>query len=320
MNFSIAGSKVLVLGGRGFLGRHLCPLLVEQGASVRIFGRHPPTEADLDYFGPGVEFVQGDLTEGRGLLDALQGVDLVYHLISTTVPSGSNADPIGDVHSNLVGTLRLLDVMRCAGVRRIVYGSSGGTVYGNPQALPVDESHPLQPISSYGVVKVAIENYLRIQSDLTGLTANVLRISNPYGMHQTRIGSQGLIATFVARLMRGEPIEIWGDGSTVRDYVYVHDVARALLLAGQRTQSGTFNIGSGVGHSVNEVLAQVLRHTRLSGDVRYLPKRGFDVQNTFLDIGRARNELGWKPQYTLEQGCALYCQLVGAGMRESALR
>ena len=287
---------------------------------VRIFGRQQLSKADVDYFGHSVEFVQGDLTEGRGVFEALQGVDLVYHLISTTVPSGSNADPISDVNSNLVGTLRLLDFMRCAGVRRIVYGSSGGTVYGNPQALPVSEAHPLQPISSYGVVKVAIENYLKIQSDLTGLTANILRISNPYGMHQTRIGSQGLIATFVAKLMREEPIEIWGDGSTVRDYVYVHDVARALLLAGQRTQSGVFNIGSGVGHSVNEVLSQVLHHTRLNGDVRYLPKRGFDVQDTFLDISRARRELGWKPQYTLEQGCALYCRLVGVGMRESAWR
>lgn len=207
----LADSKVLVLGGQGFLGRHLSEQLLREGATVRIFDRPgiggTPNRDDSKR----VEVVQGDFVEGHGLSQALHGIDLVYHLVSTTVPSGSNANPIEDVNSNLIGTLRLLDMMRCSGVKRIVYASSGGTVYGNPQSLPVPEAHPLQPISSYGIVKVAIENYLRLHSELNGLTANILRISNPYGMHQNRLGAQGVIATFIRKLMNNESIEIWGD-------------------------------------------------------------------------------------------------------------
>ena len=319
MDLGIAGSKVLVLGGRGFLGRHLSEQLLREGASVRILDRTSADFVEKEGVLENVESVQGDFVEGHGLAQALHGVDLVYHLVSTTVPSGSNANPIEDVNSNLIGTLRLLDMMRCAGVKKIVYASSGGTVYGNPQFLPVPEAHPLRPISSYGVVKVAIENYLHLQSELNGLTANILRISNPYGMHQNRIGAQGVIATFVSKLMNDEPIEIWGDGSVVRDYIYATDVARALLLAGRRSRSGVFNIGSGIGHSINDVLRLIREQTGLDGEVRYLPNRRFDVQRTYLDIERARVELGWQPQYSLEEGCARYWQLLLAGVRAPAL-
>lgn len=306
----LADSKILVLGGQGFLGRHLSEQLLREGAKVRIFDQPSAVCAAHGEDSTRVEVVHGDFVKGHGLAQALDGVDVVYHLVSTTVPSGSNANPIEDVNSNLIGTLRLLDMMRCSGVKRIVYASSGGTVYGNPQSLPVPEAHPLRPISSYGIVKVAIENYLHLQSELNGLTANILRISNPYGMHQNRIGAQGVIATFIRKLMNNEPIEIWGDGSVVRDYVYATDVARALLLAGQRHQSGVFNIGSGIGHSVNDVLRLIREQTGLRGEVRYLPSRRFDVQRTYLDIERARVELGWQPKYSLEDGCARYWQLL----------
>lgn len=306
----LAGSKILVLGGRGFLGRHLSEQLLREGASIRIFDRPGVSSAALEGDSRRVEVIQGDFVEGHGLAQALHGVDLVYHLVSTTVPSGSNANPVEDVNSNLIGTLRLLDMMRCSGVKRIVYASSGGTVYGNPQSLPVPEAHPLRPISSYGIVKVAVENYLHLQSELNGLTANILRISNPYGMYQNRVGAQGVIATFIRKMMNNEPIEIWGDGSVVRDYIYATDVARALLLAGQRPQSGVFNIGSGTGHSINDVMQVIREQTGLHGEVRYLPGRRFDVQRTYLDIARARIELGWEPRYSLEEGCARYWQLL----------
>jgi len=315
---SLTGTKVLVLGGRGFLGRNLVDLLLRDGASVRTFDRPLASAADQPVFEGDVEEFEGNFIDGQGLDAALKNVDLVYHLISTTVPSGSNADPIGDVTSNLAGTLRLLKAMAAAGVHRIVYASSGGTVYGNPCVLPVPEWHALQPISSYGVVKVAVENYLHLHSELNGLKANVLRISNPYGMHQRRIGAQGVIATFLDKLMNGKPIEIWGDGSVVRDYIYVADVARALLLAGRREKSGTFNIGSGVGHSLNEVLQVLRQQTGLETEVRYMPHRKFDVTQTFLDIERAREDLGWNPFYTLEEGCARFCQLMERA-REPAL-
>jgi UDP-glucose 4-epimerase len=316
---SLTGTKVLVLGGRGFLGRNLVDVLLRDGASVRTFDRQlSSSSTDQPAFKGKVEEFEGNFIDGQGLEAALDNVDLVYHLISTTVPSGSNADPIGDVTSNLAGTLRLLKAMSRLGVNRLVYASSGGTVYGNPCVLPVPEWHTLQPISSYGVVKVAVENYLHLHSELHGLQANVLRISNPYGMHQRRIGTQGVIATFLNKLVNGQTIEIWGDGSAVRDYIYVADVARALLLAGRREKSGTFNIGSGVGHSLNDVLRVLRNQTGLETEVRYLPHRKFDVSQTFLDIERAREKLGWTPFYTLEEGCARFCQLMERA-REPAL-
>ncbi|MBK3808775.1 NAD-dependent epimerase/dehydratase family protein [Paraburkholderia aspalathi] len=308
--------RVLVLGGTGFLGTHLVDALVRAGSHVRVFARSvprrdgeaSPDEADVSQRLCNVEVVTGDLGSGEGLAAALDSVDIVYHLISSTLPSTSNADPIADVQSNLVGTLRLLQLMRDAKINRIVYVSSGGTVYGNPAMLPVPETHSLKPLCSYGVVKVAVENYLNMFAELYGITANVLRVSNPYGTHQHHIGVQGVIPTFFRKVADGVPIEIWGDGSVVRDYIHVSDVVSALLIAGTRLQSGVFNIGSGTGHSVNEVLDIVQQTIGRAASVRYLPQRNFDVERIFLDIARARAELRWQPELSLDTGCGLYWQ------------
>lgn len=315
----VCARRVLVLGGKGFLGTHLLEAFVREGVSIRTFDRSQPQtvgESLLDDAAakvsasrlPNVEVVTGDFVTGSGLAEALDGVDLVFHLISTTVPSTSNADPAFDVQSNLIGTLRLLEMMRAASVRRIVYVSSGGTVYGNPSILPVPETHSLGPLCSYGVVKVAIENYLHMHTELYGLTANVLRVSNPYGTHQHHIGVQGVIPTFFKKIADGIPMEIWGDGSIVRDYIHVSDVVSALVRAGARDRSGTFNIGSGIGHSVNEILDIVQKQIGCVADVRYLPHRTFDVERIYLDISKARAELHWQPLLALEEGCAMYWQ------------
>ncbi|MDR6383871.1 NAD-dependent epimerase/dehydratase family protein [Paraburkholderia caribensis] len=318
---AVEAKRVLVLGGSGFLGTHLVDGLVRNEVSVRVFNRRAkqavdPALTDVADLQNEVdetsnrEVVTGDFSSGEGLADALDGVDLVYHLVSTTVPGTSNADPIADVQSNLIGTLRLLDMMRHAGIRRIVYVSSGGTVYGNPSILPVPETHPLNPVCSYGVVKVAVENYLHMHAELYGLTSNVLRVANPYGTHQHHIGVQGIIPTFFKKIADGSPIEIWGDGSVVRDYVHVNDVVSALLRAGSRRESGTFNIASGIGHSVNEILDVVQRHVGRQGDVRYLPQRNFDVARIYLDISKARTQLNWQPSLSLDEGCALYWKAI----------
>lgn len=315
----VGARRVLVLGGKGFLGTHLVEAFAREGVPVRTFDRSQPqtmgesllleaaTKVSASRL-PNVEVMTGDFVTGSGLAEALDGVDLVYHLISTTVPSTSNADPVFDVQSNLIGTLRLLELMRSTSIRRIVYVSSGGTVYGNPSILPVPETHQLGPLCSYGVVKVAIENYLHMHAELYGLTANVLRVSNPYGTHQHHIGVQGVIPTFFKKIADGTPMEIWGDGSIVRDYIYVSDVVSALLRAGARVRSGTFNIGNGIGHSVNDILDIVQKCTGRVADVRYLPHRTFDVERIYLDISKARAELHWQPLLALEEGCALYWQ------------
>lgn len=297
----------MVLGGRGFLGTHLVGSMLAQGMSVRIFDRHPPSPALPD---PRLEVVRGDLTSCRDIEPSLQGIDVVYHLISTTVPSTSNADLVADVESNLIGSLRLLEAMKRMDVGRIVFISSGGTVYGNPSKLPVSESDPVAPLCSYGIVKVAIENYLRMFSNLHGMTAVILRVSNAYGLHQHRIGVQGVIPTFFRRVMAGEPIEIWGDGSAVRDYIYASDVIVAMLRAGSLSESATFNIGSGIGHSLNDVLDIVCKVMGRRAEVNYFPHRNYDVHRIVLDISKAGKELEWKPSFTLEQGCLDYWKLI----------
>ncbi|WP_213297222.1 NAD-dependent epimerase/dehydratase family protein [Paraburkholderia sacchari] len=309
MTQAVKGAKVLVLGGFGFLGRHLVDGLLRSGAKVRVFDRSMPANSQ---YARDVEVVLGNFVTGDGLSDALRGIDVVYHLISTTVPSTSNDDPIADVQSNLVGTLHVLRRMQAENVKRIVYVSSGGTVYGNPMTLPVPEAHPLNPLCSYGVVKVAIEHYLSMYCQLYDLNATVLRVANPYGMHQHHIGVQGVIPTFIGKMMRGELIEIWGDGSVVRDYIYVDDVVSALLAAYEDRSSGTFNIGSGSGHCLIDVLEVVRRITGLDGTVRHLPHRNFDVEQIYLDIRHAREVLNWQPKYSLESGCAHYWRLIKA--------
>ncbi len=272
--------------------------LEAEGVSVRIYDRgHHAQARDQD--------IVGDFATGQRLLEALTGVDVVFHLISTTIPSTSDADPTFDVTSNLVGTLRLLEVMETAGVHRIVFLSSGGTVYGNPRVLPVPETAPLEPICSYGVVKAGIENYLRIGAKLHGVHATALRLANPYGPGETRIGVHGVIATFFARVAAEEEIVIWGDGSVVRDYIHVDDAIGAMLTAATLDGFNLYNVGSGEGHSLTEILDIVQRISGKKAKVSFRPARAFDVQEIYLDIARITGETDWTPRIALEQGCAL---------------
>jgi len=220
--------KVLVLGGNGFIGSHVVDQLLAAGHKVRVFDRSAERYRDPI---KQVEYRLGRFDDTFQVAEALQGMDAVCHLISTTVPGTSNLDPVADVKNNLINTLNLLEQMRKKGLRRILYLSSGGTVYGNPESSPISENHPLKPISSYGIVKVAIEKYLFMYQQLYGLQPVILRPSNPYGPRQGHAGVQGLIGTLLARAFSGETLEIWGDGSIVRDYMHVSDLARLCVVA-----------------------------------------------------------------------------------------
>jgi UDP-glucose 4-epimerase len=293
--------RVLVIGGCGFIGSHVVDCLLQGGVEVRVLDRRP--EAFRPPL-PGVDYVLGDFADTAQVFEALAGMDAVVHLASTTVPATSNLDPVADISGNLIPLVRLLEVMRSAGVRKMVYLSSGGTVYGVPQSDPVSESHPLNPISSYGIVKIAIENYLFMEQALHGLQPVVLRASNPYGPRQGHTGIQGLIGTHLWRLARKEQIEVWGDGSVVRDFLHVKDLASLCLRALQADVTGIFNAGSGEGASVAEVVDKIC--ATVGGDVTplYKPGRNFDVPRVVLDVTKAEAELGWQRQIPLEAGLA----------------
>jgi len=293
--------RALVIGGNGFIGSSLVEVLRARGTEVAVLDPGRP-RADLDW--RGVDYHTGSLADSAATARALAGVQVVFHLASTTVPGTSNLDPLADVQGNLVATLGLLGAMRAAGVRRIVYFSSGGTVYGNPAVSPVPESHPLHPISSYGVVKVAIENYLQMYRLLGELDPVVLRPSNPYGPRQSTAGIQGAVAAFLGAARRGEPVRIWGDGEVVRDYLYIDDLVELAATAGLSDATGVFNVGSGEGTSLNQLVAIIEGVIGRSLEVQYQPGRSFDVRRIVLDLAAARTAFGWAPAVPLVQGIA----------------
>jgi len=291
--------RALVIGGNGFIGSGLADRLRAMSYQIRVLDQSEP-RCDVDW--RDVDYVVGDLMDARLLPSLLDGVDIVFHLASSTVPSTSNLDPIADVQSNLVGALNLCAAMIAAGQRRLVYFSSGGTVYGDPQQLPVPETHPLHPISSYGVVKVAIENYLLMYERLGNLDPLILRPSNPYGPRQSGAGLQGVIAAFLGKARLNEGVHIWGDGEVIRDYLHIDDLITFAATAGAGTQTGVVNVGSGQGHSLNQIVNLVRVATGAALPVTYDPKRDYDVAEIVLDISRATAEFGWRPSISLSDG------------------
>lgn len=294
--------KILILGGGGFIGVNLAKRLVDEGHAVVVYNRG---RSLLRPVPPGAEYVEGELGNYGLIREAVEGIEIVYHLVSTTLPKTSNDDPVYDVRSNVVDTIQLLDACVAAKVRKVVFSSSGGTVYGPPKTIPIAEAHPTNPISSYGVVKLTIEKYLGLFHHLYGLDYSALRISNPYGPYQDPAGQQGAIGVFLHRIGAGQPITIWGDGNVVRDYLYISDLVDALVLAAEtQTQHKVINIGSGRGFSLNELLELMAGVVGEYPTVEYLPARTLDVPSSVLGIARAREELGWNPKTKPEEGMA----------------
>lgn len=303
-SYSNQPKRCLVLGGRGFIGSHLVDALLNRGYLVRCFDRphiQPLSESHLE--NKRFELWEGDLVSEADVASALEGCHACFHLVSTTLPKSSNADPVFDVESNVLGTVRLLAQATQSGLKKIVFVSSGGTVYGVPKQIPILETHATDPMCSYGITKLSIEKYLHLFHVLHGLDYAVLRLANPFGEGQRVHASQGAVAVFLGKVLRGEPIEIWGDGSVVRDYVYIRDVVDALLAALKRTtEEHIFNIGSGRGHSLNELIDAIENVTGCIAKRHYLPGRQFDVPINVLSIARARELLDWSPKITFESG------------------
>lgn len=292
--------RCLILGGGGFIGTNLCEALLRTENAVRVFERPNLRRQSVD---PRIEWHDGDFANAEDVARALIGCDVVFDLIGSTDLKASNENPIFDVESNLVPTLRMLDAARRAGVRRIVFISSGGTVYGTPRYTPIPEDHPTEPLCSYGIVKLSSEKYLQLYQRIHGLQCTVLRVSNPYGEHQRLSATQGAVSVFLNRAVERRPIEIWGDGSVVRDFIYVGDLVRAMLAClDYRGQVPVFNIGSGVGVSLNGLLAAIeaLLGHRVARE--YVAGRVMDVPANILDTSLAARELGWRCETAFDEG------------------
>ncbi len=295
--------KCLVLGGGGFIGSHLSKALLEQNHAVRIFERPNLKPARTLPGGGNLEWLEGDFLNRKDIAQAVAGCEVIFHLISTTISNSSNDNPVYDVESNLVSTLHLLEAARLAGVRQVIFASSGGTVYGIPREVPIKETHPTDPVCSYGISKLAIEKYLHLYHAMHGLDYRILRIGNPYGEGQRTRASQGAVAVFLYKALNDEAIEIWGDGSVTRDYIYIGDVVQAFLkVMHSCCEHRCFNIGAGAGRSLNELIGAIESLLGRTLTRRFSPARAFDVPTNVLDIARAKAFLDWQPQTSFYEG------------------
>ena len=281
------------------MGTNLCLRLAASGHRVRAFGRRCHFPEALER----VDWYQGDFSDTVALAAAIEGYEVVFHLLHATTPQSANLDMVGDLQHNVVSTLRLFDICRSVGVKRIIFVSSGGTIYGPTEQIPTPETAPTEPITAYGVGKLAIEKYLAVYERLYGLQYRILRVANPFGPFQTALKNQGVIAAVISRAIRDDVIEVWGDGSVIRDYVFVDDVMTAFDLAMiDRSDLRIFNIGSGQGRSLMDVIGSIegLLNRKLKIDWR--PARAVDVPVSVPSVERAKRVLGWAPDTPFETG------------------
>ena len=301
-------ARVLVLGGGGFIGANLIESLLGDGHVVRVLERPNVQPLFPVSITRQVQWHVGDITNTVDVEAALLDQDYVYHLVSTTLPKSSNDNPAYDVDSNVVATIRMLEIACRLGVKRIVFISSGGTVYGPPRQVPIPEEHPTEPICSYGIGKLAIEKYLALFQHLKGLEYTVLRLANPFGRYQRPHAVQGAIAVFLHRARNNLPIEIWGDGTIVRDYIYIADVVDAMIRClSYQGEHRVFNLGSGRGASLNEIVDAIATVIGHPVEVTFSSSRAVDVPVNVLDISRIRREFQWSPQLSLLDGIRKTC-------------
>ena len=295
--------RCLIIGGGGFLGSHLAIGLLAQGYAVRVLDRPNLQRFEGVQCPDSVEWYEGDFVNHDDLSAAISGCDILFHLAWTTLPKSSNGNPIYDVETNVLGTLRLLEVASQKKVKKVIFASSGGTVYGIPERIPISESHPTQPLCAYGISKLMAEKYLCLHHAMTGLDYCILRLANPFGERQKPTGSQGVVSVFLDKALRNEKIEIWGDGSVVRDYIYVGDVIDAFIkIATYTGEHRLFNVGSGEGKSLRDVVIAI--ETMLGRRIAcaFSPGRSFDVPSNVLDISKIRAALGWEPRTSFNSG------------------
>ncbi len=287
---------ILLLGGGGFIGQALARRLAELGQPVTVVARNVPFHTL-----PGVVWRRGDISDAALIKETLTGCRAVIHLATTSTPGTYSREPLREGEENLRPLLQLMQTMDSCLEVPLVYLSSGGAIYGNPRTLPVTEEHGLAPLSYHAAGKAAAEHFLGVFAR-QGHRVIILRPSNVYGPGQPLKAGFGVIRTLLEHLRRGTHMEIWGDGKTVRDYLYIDDFVDACLKVMHHPVADTFNVGSGEGHSLNELCRLAEQVTGRQLELHYRSARGGDVKAVVLDIGRIRRETGWMPQVNLEEG------------------
>jgi UDP-glucose 4-epimerase len=296
--------KVIIIGADGFIGSRLAKRLALSGVSVLAFDkfRNGISKNFLE-FSDNLIMVPGNFLISDDLRKSLKGVDYVFHFVSLTTPGSSMNDPLVDIEKNIIGSVVLFDECVRAGVKRIIFASSGGSIYGNQGKDRYSENDPTEPISPYAISKLCIEKFLSYYRVHHGLDSLILRFSNPYGPFQNYLGGQGLIPIFLNRIKKGEPIEIFGDGKFVRDYIYIDDLIQMTQQIYDRAIAySIYNIGSGIGKSVNEIIQVLESVTCIQAKKVFKTSRDIDVKSVVLDTNRIKSELGEFEMCSLEAG------------------
>lgn len=293
--------RILVTGGAGFIGSHVVDLLIEAGHHVAVVDNL--TTGRRANLNPAATFYEADIRspELREVF-AQERPEVVSHHAAQMDVRRSMAEPLFDADNNILGSLNVLECARAHDTRKIIYISSGGAVYGEPEYLPCDEAHPVKPLCPYGASKYIVEKYCYLYRENYGLDYTVLRYPNVYGPRQNPEGEAGVVAIFAARMLADETPIINGTGEQARDFVYVLDCARANLLALEQGDGAIYNLASGVGTTIGEIWTHLRDITGYGRDPVYGPAKAGETFRIYLDATRARDALGWQPTVALAEG------------------
>lgn len=296
--------RILVTGGAGFIGSTLVDRFLELGHDVAVFD--DLSTGFREFVHPRAEFHFGDLTDGAAIDRCIAAFrpELVAHHAAQMDVRKSVSDPTFDARVNVLGSIGLLQACTRHGVRKVVYASTGGALYGEGRQLPATEEHPINPESPYGASKHTVEHYLYIWKLLHGLDFTVLRYPNVYGPRQNPHGEAGVNAIFIGLMLEGKRPRIFGDGNAVRDYLYVSDVVDANVLALEQASGQILNLGTGVGTSVNDIVRELKTILHFDEDAIFEPARAGEIQRIYLDASRAKQVLGWAPKVSFRDGLA----------------
>lgn len=297
--------KILLLGAAGFIGMNLTIELAKKTEDeITLVDRSkaffkPIVSMDLK----NVHILEADLTVDMDFDSILKDQEVVYHLVSTTVPTTSNQHISQELVSNVIFSANLFEACIRCGVKKVVFVSSGGTVYGKEVDCPLKEKTATNPISSYGVQKITIEKLLYLYRYMYGLDYRIIRLANPYGPYQRPNGVLGAVTTFTYKALKGDEITVYGDGSVVRDFIYIDDAIRAIMkIVNGENKHRTFNLGCGYGTSIKQVLETIEKALGIKLNVSYLEGRKVDVPVNYLDISRYEKYYGALNPISLEDG------------------
>ena len=290
---------MLVTGGAGFIGSHIVDKLIENSYDVIILDNL--ATGNKNNINPKAEFINSDIRD-KDLAEKIsfKDIEAVFHQAAQINVRYSVENPVYDGDVNVLGMINILELMRKYDINKVIFASSGGAVYGEPNYLPVDENHPINPLSPYGLSKYVGEEYIKLYNRLYGIEYAILRYSNVYGERQDPRGEAGVISIFVDRMLNNQNPTIFGDGNQTRDFVYVGDVAKANLMA-LNWKNEIVNIGTGMETSVNELFNIIKHEIGFKGDAIYDKPREGEVYRIYLDIKKAES-LGWKPEIDLREG------------------